>query len=223
MERIFIVEDEPKLREEMVTLLERNGYRCSTSEDYVNIISTIEDAKPDLVLLDINLPIYDGFYICKELRQNSDIPIIVVTSNKSDIDELLAMNLGADDFVNKPFNLRILLAHIGSVLKRAYGKEKDLIITHNDVKLDILKSILSYKGKSIELTRTELGILKLLIENKGNIVPRNEIIRNLWEMEEFVEDNTLTVNVNRIRRKLEDIGLENYLITRRGQGYMVVS
>lgn len=223
MGRIFIVEDEPKLREEMVTLLERNGYRCSTSEDYANIISTIEDAKPDLVLLDINLPIYDGFYICKELRQNSDIPIIVVTSNKSDIDELLAMNLGADDFVNKPFNPRILLAHIGSVLKRAYGKEKDLIITHNDVKLDILKSILSYKGKSIELTRTELGILKLLIENKGNIVPRNEIIRNLWEMEEFVEDNTLTVNVNRIRRKLEDIGLENYLITRRGQGYMVVS
>lgn len=223
MERIFIVEDEPKLREEMVTLLERNGYRCSISEDYANIISTIEDAKPDLVLLDINLPIYDGFYICKELRQNSDIPIIVVTSNKSDIDELLAMNLGADDFVNKPFNPRILLAHIGSVLKRAYGKEKDLIITHNDVKLDILKSILSYKGKSIELTRTELGILKLLIENKGNIVPRNEIIRNLWEMEEFVEDNTLTVNVNRIRRKLEDIGLENYLITRRGQGYMVVS
>ena len=223
MERIFIVEDEPKLREEMVTLLERNGYRCSTSEDYANIISTIEDDKPDLVLLDINLPIYDGFYICKELRQNSGIPIIVVTSNKSDIDELLAMNLGADDFVNKPFNPRILLAHIGSVLKRAYGKEKDLIITHNDVKLDILKSILSYKGKSIELTRTELGILKLLIENKGNIVPRNEIIRNLWEMEEFVEDNTLTVNVNRIRRKLEDIGLENYLITRRGQGYMVVS
>lgn len=223
MERIFIVEDEPKLREEMVTLLERNGYRCSTSEDYANIISNIEDDKPDLVLLDINLPIYDGFYICKELRQNSDIPIIVVTSNKSDIDELLAMNLGADDFVNKPFNPRILLAHIGSVLKRAYGKEKDLIITHNDVKLDILKSILSYKGKSIELTRTELGILKLLIENKGNIVPRNEIIRNLWEMEEFVEDNTLTVNVNRIRRKLEDIGLENYLITRRGQGYMVVS
>ena len=223
MERIFIVEDEPKLREEMVTLLERNGYRCSISEDYANIISTIEDAKPDLVLLDINLPIYDGFYICKELRQNSDIPIIVVTSNKSDIDELLAMNLGADDFVNKPFNPRILLAHIGSVLKRAYGKEKDLIITHNDVKLDILKSILSYKGKSIELTRTELGILKLLIENKENIVPRNEIIRNLWEMEEFVEDNTLTVNVNRIRRKLEDIGLENYLITRRGQGYMVIS
>lgn len=223
MERIFIVEDEPKLREEMVTLLERNGYRCSTSEDYANIISTIEDAKPDLVLLDINLPIYDGFYICKELRHNSDIPIIVVTSNKSDIDELLAMNLGADDFVNKPFNPRILLAHIGSVLKRSYGKEKDLIITHNDVKLDILKSILSYKGKSIELTRTELGILKLLIENKGNIVPRNEIIRNLWEMEEFVEDNTLTVNVNRIRRKLEDIGLENYLITRRGQGYMVIS
>ncbi|CEO21465.1 response regulator transcription factor [Paraclostridium sordellii] len=223
MERIFIVEDEPKLREEMVTLLERNGYRCSISEDYTNIITNIEDVKPDLVLLDINLPIYDGFYICKELRQNSDIPIIVVTSNKSDMDELLAMNLGADDFVNKPFNPRILLAHIASVLKRAYGKEKDLIITHNDVKLDILKSILSYKGKSIELTRTELGILKLLIENKGNIVPRNEIIRNLWEMEEFVEDNTLTVNVNRIRRKLEDIGLENYLITRRGQGYMVIS
>ena len=118
MERIFIVEDEPKLREEMVTLLERNGYRCSISEDYANIITNIEDVKPDLVLLDINLPIYDGFYICKELRQNSDIPIIVVTSNKSDMDELLAMNLGADDFVNKPFNPRILLAHIAEPMEK---------------------------------------------------------------------------------------------------------
>lgn len=222
MEHIFIVEDEPKLREEIFTLLERNGYRCSTTDDFQNIISIINELNPNLVLLDINLPVFDGFYICRELRENSDIPIIVVTSNKSDVDELLAMNLGADDFVNKPFNPRILLARISSILKRVYGKEKDLIITHDDIKLNILKSQLLYHDKIIELTRTELGILKLLIENKGNIVPRNEIIRNLWDMEEFVEDSTLTVNVNRIRRKLADIGLEDYLVTRRGQGYMVM-
>ncbi|MGX4599988.1 response regulator transcription factor [Faecalimicrobium sp. JNUCC 81] len=221
MELIFIVEDEEKLRNEVLTLLERNGYKCSTSDDYKNIIQTVLNLHPDLVLLDLNLPVYDGFYICREIRKQSEIPIIVVTSSKSDLDELDVLNLGADDFINKPFNSRILLARIASVLKRTSGKSKPLIVTHNGAVLDVLKSKVSYNNQSVELTKNELGILKILMDNKGNIIPRNEIISSLWDMAEFVEDSTLTVNINRLRKKLEDIGLDDYLITKRGQGYMV--
>lgn len=221
MERIFIIEDEIKLRNELLIFLKRNGYNCITSDNYEGIIKEILDIHPDLILLDLNLPVYDGFYICKEVRKKSDIPIIVVTSSKSDLDELDVLNLGADDFVTKPFNTRILLAHISSVLKRTSRENKSIIISHNGAQLDVLKSKISYNGESVELTKNELGILKLLMENKGNIIPRNEIISSLWEMSEFIEDSTLTVNINRLRKKLDDIGLKNYLITKRGLGYMV--
>lgn len=154
----------------------------------------------NLYILVINLPIYDGFYICKKLRKELDITIIVVTSSKSDIDELEIMNLGADDFITKLFNPRILLAHISSVLRMCYGNSNSLIISHNGAVLDVLRGHVSHDGKSIELTKTELGILKLLIENSANIIPRNAILSSLWEMSEFVEDNTLTVNVNRLRK-----------------------
>ncbi len=221
MERIFIVEDEIKLRNELLIFLKRNGYNCITSDNYEGIIKEILDIHPDLILLDLNLSVYDGFYICKEVRKKSDIPIIVVTSSKSDLDELDVLNLGADDFVTKPFNTRILLARISSVLKRISRESKSITIAHNGVVLDVLKSRVSYSGESVELTKNELGILKLLMENKGNIIPRNEIISSLWEMSEFIEDSTLTVNINRLRKKLDDIGLKNYLITKRGLGYMV--
>ncbi|MEW8995776.1 response regulator transcription factor [Clostridium sp.] len=221
MESIFLVEDEIKLRNEVSTLLERSGYKCISSDDYSNIIAEILKSTPDLVLLDLNLPIYDGFYICKEIRKKSEIPIIVVTSSKSDLDELDVLNLGADDFITKPYNPRILLARISSVLKRTSGKNKSMTISHKGAVLDVLKGKVYHDGKSVDLTKNEIGILKLLIDNKGNIVPRNEIISYLWDMAEFVEDSTLTVNINRIRKKLEDIGLKDYLITKRGIGYMV--
>lgn len=221
MEQIFIVEDEIKLRNEVSTLLERNGYRCFTSDDYENMVRDIITLHPDLVLLDLNLPVYDGFYICKEIRKQSDIPIIVVTSSKSDLDELDVLNLGADDFINKPFNPRILLARISSVLKRTSGKNISMVLSHNGAVLDVLKSKVSHNDKSVELTKNELGILKVLMENKGNIIPRDEIISSLWDMAEFVEDSTLSVNINRLRKKLDDIGLKDYLITKRGQGYIV--
>lgn len=221
MEQIFIVEDEVKLRKEAINLIEKNGYKCVTTDDYNNIVNKILETNSDLLLLDINLPVNDGFYICKEIRKKSDIPIIVITSSKSDIDELDMLNLGADDFINKPYNPRILLAHINSVLKRTYGKQNSVILTHKGVKLDVLKGIASFKGNSVELTKNEIGILSLLMENKGNIIPRNEIIRHLWDMEEFVGDSTLTVNINRVRKKLESIGANDYLVTKRGLGYTV--
>lgn len=221
MQNIFIVEDEVKLRQELSTLLSRNGYKCEEVNDFNNIVETIIGKNPDLVLLDINLPIYDGFYICSEIRKNSDIPIIILTSRNSDIDELESINLGADDFVTKPFNPRILLARIQAVLKRYQKSSDSVTLSHKNLMLDLLKSKAFYNDEYIDLTKIELGILKVLIENKGNIIPRNEIIRVLWESEDFVEDATLTVNINRLRKKLSDIGLGDYIVTKRGQGYIV--
>lgn len=221
MERIFVVEDEEKLREELCKVLEKNGYHCETTDDFDDVAKNVLASGADLVLLDLNLPVHDGFFVCREIRNQSDVPIVVVTSSNSDMDELMSLNMGADDFITKPYNTHILLAHIAAVLNRAYGKKESYILSHNGLTLDVLKSKASADGKTIELTKNELGILKTLIENHGNIVSRDEIIRQLWDMEEFVEDSTLTVNVNRLRKKLADLGLAEYLTTKRGQGYMV--
>lgn len=221
MAAIFIVEDNLKIRDELIKLLEKYGYECRSSEDYANMAQVILDAKPQLVLLDINLPVYDGYYVCRELRRKSQIPVIIVTSRDSEADELMSMNLGADDFVTKPYNTQILLARIASVLKRAYPSVPADTVTHRGLELDMSRSIARYEGSEVELTKNELRILRLLICNKGRILPRDEIMNDLWQSEEFVDDNTLTVNINRLRKKLESIGVRDYLVTRRGQGYLV--
>lgn len=221
MERIYIVEDEPKLRDELCSVLEKNGYECIITEDFEHVTEDILREAPDLVLLDLNLPVYDGFYICRSLRQASDVPVIVVTSSDSDMDELMSLNLGADDFITKPYNIHILLAHISAVLLRIHGRKNSLLLTHKGLTLDLSRSRAEYQGHRAELTKNELGILKLLMDHRGRIVARDELIRELWEMEEFVEDSTLTVNINRLRKKLSDIGLPDYLVTKRGQGYLV--
>lgn len=221
MERIFIVEDEEKIRSELKTVLEKNGYTVEAAAEFGDIPRQIMEAAPDLVLLDINLPVNDGFYICREIRRQSDIPVIVVTSSDSDMDELMSLNVGADDFITKPYNIHILLAHIGTVLHRVKGPGRSFVITHKGLSLDVLGSSAGHRGKKADLTKNELGILKYLMEHAGAVVSRNELICHMWEMEEFIEDSTLTVNVNRLRRKLSDIGLDDYLLTKRGQGYMV--
>ena len=221
MERIFIVEDEPRLREELGSVLEKNGYECILAEQFEQITEDIVKAAPDLVLLDLGLPVYDGFYICRKLRQVSEVPVIVVTSSDSDMDELMSLNLGADDVITKPYNIHILLAHIAAVLVRSHGRKGSLMMTHKGLTLDIGKSRAVHKEQSVDLTKNELGILRCLMEHKGTIVSRDELIQELWEMEEFVEDSTLTVNINRLRKKLADVGISDYLTTKRGQGYMV--
>jgi DNA-binding response OmpR family regulator len=221
MAAIFIVEDNLKIRDELTKLLEKYGYECRFSDDYANMAQVILDAKPQLVLLDINLPVYDGYYVCRELRRKSQIPIIIVTSRDSEADELMSMNLGADDFVTKPYNTQILLARIASVLKRAYPSVPADTVTHRGLELDMSRSLARYEGSEVELTKNELRILRLLICNKGRILPRDEIMNDLWQSDEFVDDNTLTVNINRLRKKLENIGVRDYLVTRRGQGYLV--
>ena len=221
MERIYIVEDDKKLRQELKNVLEKKGYTCLVCEDFNGAAEQILKAAPDLVLLDLSLPIHDGFFICRQVREASDIPVIIVTSSDSDMDELMSLNLGADDFITKPYNIHILLAHISAVLQRTCGRKNQLVMVHKGLSLDVSKSRASFQGKTAELTKNELGILRFLIEHKGMIMSREELICELWEMEEFVEDSTLTVNINRLRKKLSDIGLSDYLETKRGQGYMV--
>lgn len=221
MARIFLVEDDPKIREELTTLLEKYGHSCCSSDDFTNMLDAILKSGAELLLLDINLPVFDGYHICRELRKVSDLPIIIVTSRDSDVDELMSMNLGADDFITKPYNTQILLARINSVLNRAYNNRSAKVVSHNGVSLDLATSIVSNRERQAELTKNELRILHLLMTNSGSILSRDELMNDLWQSDEFVDDNTLTVNINRLRKKLEEIGITGYLITKRGRGYMV--
>ncbi|MCY1714107.1 response regulator transcription factor [Caproiciproducens galactitolivorans] len=221
MPTVFIVEDDVKIRNELKRLLEKYGYACAASDDFAHMPEIILRENPQLILLDINLPVYDGYHICREIRRQSEIPIIIVTSRDSEMDELMSMNLGADDFITKPYNTQILLARISSVLKRVYHSEPASVLSHRGLELDLSRSIARCRNNEAELSKNELRILHLLMRNKEHIISREELMNDLWQSEEFVDDNTLTVNINRLRRKLEEIGVHNYLITKRGQGYMV--
>jgi DNA-binding response OmpR family regulator len=221
MPTVFIVEDDVKIRNELKRLLEKYGYTCASSDDFAHMPEIILRENPQLILLDINLPVYDGYHICREIRRQSEIPIIIVTSRDSEVDELMSMNLGADDFITKPYNTQILLARISSVLKRVYHSEPVSVLSHRGVELDLSKGVARFHNNEVELSKNELRILLLLMRNKEHIISREELMNDLWQSEEFVDDNTLTVNINRLRRKLEEIGVRDYLITKRGQGYMV--
>lgn len=219
--KIVIVEDNEKIRNELCNFLKRYGYETVGITDFKNTVDEIISLDAHLVLLDINLPIHDGYYICRELRLKSNIPIIVVTSRDSDVDELMSMNLGADDFITKPYNTQILLARITSLLKRSYKEESSECLSHKGLTLNLGKSLVIYKDKEIELSKNELKILHILMKNKEVILSRDEIMDALWQTNEFIDDNTLTVNVNRLRKKLESIGVYDYIITKRGQGYII--
>lgn len=223
MNKIFIVEDEKTIREELSIFLSRYGYKIEAPDNFENIIDKIKDSDPDLILLDINLPIFDGYYICREIRKFSEVPIIVVTSRNSDVDELMSMNLGADDFITKPYNTHILVARIEAILKRVNRNSNVYdIIEYNGMKVNLSNGTVSYSDKIIEITKNELKIISYLIKNKGKIVSREELMNYLWDCEMFIDDNTLSVNVTRIRKKLAEIGLSNIIETRRGLGYIVV-
>lgn len=219
MEKIFIIEDDIKIREELSLFLSRNGYTCETTDDFKNILESVISSNAQLILLDINLPYVDGYHICKEIRKTSDIPIIVVTSRNSDLDELMSMNFGADDFVTKPYNTQILLARIQSVLRRTSQTSEQLLV--KGVTLNLSDASVGYKNQKIEITKNEMKILHLLMSQEGIIVKRDDIMDVLWQSNEFVDDNTLTVNVNRLRKKLESIGIDEFLKTKRGQGYII--
>lgn len=222
MSKVFIVEDDKKIREELSIFLKNNGYEVESAIVFDNVIDKILASNSDILLLDINLPNNDGYYICKQIRHKSSMPILIVTSRNTEIDELMSMNLGADDFITKPYNTQILLARMESILKRAKGEYgiKD-VIEYQGIKVNISKSNMEYNSKAMDLTKNELKILYFLISKKGNIVSRDDIMRYLWDSEMFVDDNTLTVNINRLRKKLEEIGISEFIETKRGQGYII--
>lgn len=221
MYQIMIIEDNEKIRNELSDFLSKNGYATSSIDNFEHSLDEINKKKPDLLLLDLNLPVVDGHYICREIRKTSNLPIIIVTSRDSDMDELISMNLGADDFVTKPYNLQILLARIARVLQRTYENSSGNILMIHDIALDISKSTLTYRGKSVDLTKNELRIMHCLFQNKNKIVSRNELMQHMWDCDLFVDDNTLTVNINRLRKKLEYIRLDDLIQTKRGLGYIV--
>lgn len=219
--KIYIIEDDPIIQNELIDFLSKYGYECSSNNDFTNIVEDALGSIPHLILLDLNLPYQDGFQVCREIRKSSSVPIIMVTSRDTSFDELLSLQIGADDFITKPYDLQILLAHIQSVLKRTYEISQSILLTYKDLTLEILKSKAIYNEIEIELTKNELCILRLLMMQKGNIVPRDEIMNELWQNGDFVDENTLNVNISRLRRKLESIGLKQFLLTKRGQGYLV--
>ena len=222
MQKILIIEDDEKLREELETFLNRNGFIATSLKKFDNAVADILEIKADLLLIDINLPYTDGEFICKERRKTSNVPIIMVTSRDNEMDELLSLNYGADQYVTKPYNIQILLAKIIGLLKRNQnaGINQDKIDCKEFI-LNRSKSIIEKDDLKVELTKNEISILYFLILHRGNIVPRDEIMDYLWESEEFVDDNTLNVNIKRLRTKLEELGIINQIETRRGQGYIL--
>lgn len=222
LKRILIVEDDEKLRDELKIFLDNNGYSCSVLTKFTDTIHDILKINPDLLLLDINLPNADGQYICREIRKQSDMPIIIVTSRNNEIDELLSLNYGADNYVTKPFNIQILLARIATLLRRSEkSTESGDVINAGQFRLNIAKSTLEANGKVLELTKNEFRILSCLLQNKNKIVSRDEIMQYLWDNENFVDDNTLTVNITRLRKKLDELGIGDLIKTRRRQGYIL--
>ena len=222
MTKILVVEDDHQIQQELVLLLQRNGFEAQALTSFESVPQQIVAAHPDLVLLDLNLPGIDGQQICREVRQLSNVPIIVVTSRNTDLDELMVLSLGADDFIAKPYNTQILLMHITSVLRRANNDvTTGTKLSHAGVTLDSSSCKVSANQKSVELTKNELRILSLLMQNAGTVVSRQRIQEELWQSDEFVDDNTLTVNISHLRNTLASIGVEDFVMTRRGLGYVI--
>ena len=222
MQKILIIEDDEKLRNELETFLNKNGFVATSLNKFDNAVEDILNEKADLLLLDINLPYTDGEFICKEIRKISNVPIIMVTSRDNEMDELLSLNYGADQYVTKPYNIQILLAKIVGLLKRNQnaGNNPDKIDCGEFV-LNTAGRIIEKEDNKVELTRNEYKILEYLVLHRQQVISRDEIMDYLWESEEFVDDNTLNVNIKRLRTKLEELGLIDQIETRRGQGYLL--
>ncbi len=223
MALIYIVEDDEPIRRELAEVLERAGFAVKASEEFSRVTEDILDAAPDLVLLDLTLPVKDGQHICHEIRRTSEVPIIVLTSRTTEIDEVMSMTLGADDFIAKPYSARVLVARIQALLRRVNSSGERSELVHNGLELDLTRSTATntMTGATTELTKNELRILALLMGRAGKIVTRSTIMQDLWDSDMFIDDNTLTVNINRLRSTLDKIGAKGYLTTHRGQGYSV--
>lgn len=222
MQKIMIVEDDEIISASVEKYLRNWGYDVRTIKDFEHVLREVADYNPHLVLMDISLPYFNGYYWCEEIRKVSKIPIIFVSSAADNMNIIMAVNMGADDFIAKPFELEVLLAKVQAILRRTYdfGGQTSLL-EHRGVIMDIGNQTLTFEGEQIELTKNEYKILKTLMENKGKTVSRDKIMMKLWESDSFVDDNTLTVNMTRLRKKLEGAGMKDFIETKKGLGYYV--
>lgn len=226
MYKIYLVEDDISLRDHIKEYLEKYDYEVFIVKDYKAIEDEFDEINPDLVLLDINLPYYDGFYFCRAIRKKSKAPIIFISARTEDIEQIMAMELGGDDYIAKPFNLQLLLTKINAFLRRVYGeygKTEEHQIAVNGLSLDERNFKIYYKNELLELSKNEFKLLKELMKNKDQIVTREDLLSILWDEEAFVDYNTLTVNVTRVRNKLKELGIQDAIKTKRGVGYVFES
>lgn len=222
MYRIMIAEDDAAIATVLADSLRRFGYDAFVCRDLSDVLGVFAREKPHMLLLDIGLPFFSGCHWCQQIRRISTAPIVFISSNTSPMDMVMAMNMGGDDFICKPFDMAVAVAKIGALLRRAYdfaGAAQTL--EHRGAVLNLSESKLLYGGESMDLTRNELRILQTLMEHKGVIISRDMLMQRLWDSDCFIDDNTLTVNVGRLRRKLEEHGLADLIVTKKGQGYMV--
>ncbi|WMJ79908.1 response regulator transcription factor [Clostridium sp. MB40-C1] len=224
MFKIMIVEDDIKIREIVLENLQKWGFDGLYVEDFGEVFNTFVKYEPHMILMDINLPSFDGFYWCNKIREISKVPIIFISSRNTNMDIIMAMNMGGDDFVQKPFSLDVLMAKINAILRRtySYSNVEANVIEHNGATLNLKDSTILYNEEKLDLTKNEFKIIYILMQNSGSVVSRDKIMRSLWEDESFIDDNTLTVNVNRLRKKLSDIGLNDFIQTKKGQGYIIL-
>ena len=220
--RLLLVEDDSVIAGEMKRHLEKWGYEVICAEDFGNVLGTFAACSPHLVLMDIGLPFYNGYYWCAQIRQISKVPIIFVSSAGDNMNIVMAVNMGGDDFVTKPFEPEVLSAKVQAMLRRTYAfREQTNIMECRGAILNLTDASLLVNGEKLELTKNEFKILQLLFENAGQTVSREAIMKRLWDNECFVDDNTLTVNMNRLRKKLEEAGIENFILTKKGVGYQL--
>ncbi|MGE6366003.1 response regulator transcription factor [Bacillus paramycoides] len=221
--KVLLVEDEPTIRETVADELGKWGFEVWASTNFEHILNDFLAQSPQLVLLDINLPYFDGFYWCRKIREVSKVPIIFLSSRDNPMDMVMAMNMGGDDFVQKPFYTDVLVAKIQALIRRTYSytQTETNVVEYEGVVLNLQTGEVTYHNQILELTKNEFKILQMLMQNIGSIVSRDNIMRKLWENESFVDDNTLTVNVARVRKKLAELGKEEFIHTKKGQGYII--
>lgn len=219
--KIFLVEDDKVIAEEIERHLNFWDYEIKIAEDFQNIFDDFKSFHPDLVLMDVTLPFYNGYHWCKIIRKNSKVPILFISAADENLNLIMAMDLGADDYLTKPFELELLQIKIRALLRRAYEYIDTRNISYKDISLDCDKMIISRENKEIELTKNEFKILEILLEKPGKVVNRDEIIDKIWQSDSYIDDNTLTVNVMRLRKKLEDINIFDLIKTKKGVGYYV--
>ena len=223
--KILLIEDDPSIFEIIQERFNQWDMQVVRPPDFQKVMDYFVEEKPQLVIIDIQLPAYDGFHWCREIRTVSKVPILFLSSRDHPMDMVMSMQMGADDFIQKPFHMEVLLAKVQAIIRRTYNyhEEQTNIVRWNEAMIDYARSTISLQGKHVELTKNELFILRVLLQQADKIVSRDDLMRKLWDDERFVNDNTLSVNVNRLRLKLEELGLVNVIVTKKGLGYKAIT